>query len=55
MVVSNKIALDDYLEEYTNIDLIRKSKPLTGPEAYYPFNLATVWSAQFAHLDKETR
>jgi hypothetical protein len=53
LVKSNQTSLDEYLEQYTNIDLIMKSKPMAGPEAPYKFSLATVWSAQFASLEAE--
>lgn len=54
MVVSRQFGLDDYLEEVTSKELFLESTPLAGPEAPYSFTLATVWTAQFADLDKDT-
>lgn len=54
LLKSTKLGLDDYLVEYTNSDLIRKSKPLSGPEAHYLFSLATAWQSQFTHLDNDS-
>ncbi|KAI0182112.1 hypothetical protein GGR52DRAFT_67803 [Hypoxylon sp. FL1284] len=54
LLKSTKLGLDDYLVEYTNSDLIRKSKPLSGPEAHYLFSLATAWQSQFTHLDQDS-
>lgn len=54
MVVSRQFGLDDYLEEVTSKELVLESTPLAGPEAPYSFTLATVWTAQFADLDKDT-
>jgi len=55
VVLSSRIALDDYLDEYTNIDLIRKSTPMSGPEAPYSFNLGQVWKARYHNLRNESR
>ena len=50
----SKVGLDEYLEEYSNVDLIRKSKPLSGPEGHYKYTLETVWKPQFAHLAQKS-
>lgn len=48
------LSLKEYLEIYTNMDLIQY-KPLVGPLTLYPYGLLSVWAMNFERLEKGTQ
>ena len=51
----NSLSLQDYLEAYSNRQLIQDSVPMPGPAWVYEHSLSTVWNMNFENLDQDTQ
>jgi hypothetical protein len=54
-VCSGKMSLAEYRDEYDNIDLVQRGKPMGGPEAMYQGDLGSALNVSCKHLERRAQ